>query len=114
MPRVLIGDFGAIPRLGLRDFFLDEGIEVVGEGGSYAEIASRIEEVRADVVLLDLDAEDALDAAAGFALAFPAVKVIACSSEEPLMRVFPAYRGGDCYSEALSPLTLAEAVRCGG
>jgi DNA-binding NarL/FixJ family response regulator len=114
VPRVLIGAFGAIARLGLRNFFLDEGIEVVGEGGSYADIARQIDEVHADVVVLDLDAEDALDAAAEFALTFPAVKVIACSSEEPLMRVFPPYRGGDAYSEPLSAVTLAEAVRCGG
>jgi DNA-binding NarL/FixJ family response regulator len=109
---VLIGDFGAIPRLGLREFFLDEGIEVVGEGGSYDEIAERIEEVQADVVLLDLDAEDAVDAAASFAVAFPAVKVIACSSEEPLMQVFPPYGGGEGYVERLSPVTLADVVRC--
>jgi DNA-binding NarL/FixJ family response regulator len=112
VPRVLIGDFGAIPRLGLRDFLIDEGVDIVGEGGSYAEIAHRIERLEADVVVLDLDAEDALEAAAEFALAFPGVKVIACSSEEPTMRVFPPYQGGDGYVETLSPQRLAQTVWC--
>ena len=112
MPRVVIGDFGAIARLGLREFLDQEGIEVVAEGETGStDILELLTEVRPDVVVLDLDDGDGLDAATAIASAFPAVKIIACSSQEPTMRVFPPFHHGESYESELTPSLLAQTVR---
>lgn len=111
MPRVLIGDFGAIARLGLREFLDEEGIDVVAEEVAPAEIVERLTEVRPDVVVVDLDTDGGLDAATRIASSFPSVKVIACSSEEPTMRIFPPFHHGESYVSELTPSLLAQTVR---
>jgi DNA-binding NarL/FixJ family response regulator len=111
VPRVLIGDFGAIARLGLQRFRDEEGFEVVAEPGASQGLLDRLAEASPDVVVIDLDEEAASALAAWVASRFPAVKVIACSSREPLMRVYPPFHRGESYVCELSPRLLAEAVR---
>jgi two-component system, response regulator PdtaR len=111
VPRVLIGDFGAIARLGLREFLDEEGFEVVAEERVPGEIVERLTEFRPDVVVIDLDTDGGLDVAFRIASTFPAVKVIACSSEEPTMRVYPPFHHGESYVSELTPRLLAETVR---
>ena len=111
MPRVLIGDFGAIARLGLREFLDEEGFEVVAEERLPGEILERLTEFRPDVVVLDLDTDGEADVAGLIAANFPAVKVIACSSEEPRMRIYPPFHHGESYLSELTPRLLADTVR---
>ena len=111
MPRVLIGDFGAIARMGLREFLDKEGFTVVAEAGGTQTVLDQLTQLRPDVVVVDLDADEGVDVAAHIASQFPAVKVIACSSDQPTMRVFPPFHHGESYVSELSPELLAEAVR---
>jgi len=108
---VLIGDFGAIARMGLREFLDEEGFEIVAEEDVPGEILERLTEFRPDVVVLDLDTDGELEIAGMIASNFPAVKVIACSSEEPTMRVYPPFHHGEWYLSELTPRLLADAVR---
>ena len=122
--RVVIGDFGAVARLGLLDILAEEGLEVVGRAGvpdrpgpagkppaSGPEgIVDLVNEVRPDVVVLDLDDESALDVAVGITSEFPAIKVVACSSEEPVMQVFPPFHHGESYLSQLTRAHLAQAL----
>jgi len=110
-PRVLIGDFGAIARLGLREFLDEEGFEIVAEETVPGGILDLLTEVRPDVVVIDLDTDGGLEVASRIATGFPAVKVIACSSESPTMRVFPPFHHGESYVSELTPSLLAESVR---
>jgi DNA-binding NarL/FixJ family response regulator len=109
MHRVLIGRFGSVARMGLRELLDGQGIEVVAEAGSEG-IVSCVNEVRPDVVVLDLDDEEALGTAEEITAEFPAIKVIACSSEEPVMRVFPPFHHGESYASKLSAALLALAL----
>ncbi len=119
--RVVIGDFGAVARLGLLDILADEGLEVVGRadaeragtaGGPVAPtgIVRLVNEVRPDVVVLDLDDESALEVAVQITAEFPAIKVVACSSEEPVMQVFPPFHHGESYLSELTRAHLAQAL----
>jgi DNA-binding NarL/FixJ family response regulator len=63
MHRVLIGQFGTVARMGLRELLDGQGIEVVAEAESAEGIVSCVSEVRPDVVVIDLDDEEALDTA---------------------------------------------------
>jgi DNA-binding NarL/FixJ family response regulator len=110
MPDVLIGGVGAITKLGLRDVLGQRGFAVVIEEGGPSRIVSRIVAVKPSVVVLDLDAAGGLDFAERIAAAFPATKVIACSSEEPRMRVFPPFQRGRSYASRLTPERLVGAV----
>ena len=107
-----MGDFGAIARLGLREFLQQEGIEVVaGDEAGSTDIFELLTEVRPDVVMLDLDEDEGLATARVIASAYPAVKVIACSSQEPTMQVFPPFHHGESYASDLTTSLLLEAVR---
>ena len=110
MHRVLIGQFGTVARMGLRELLDGQGIEVVAEAESDEKIFSCVSEVRPDVVLIDLDDEEALDKASEITSGFPAIKVIACSCEEPVMRVFPPFHHGESYASKLSAALLALAL----
>jgi DNA-binding NarL/FixJ family response regulator len=110
MQRVLIGQFGTVARMGLRDILDGQGIEVVAEAESAEVIVACVSEVRPDVVVLDLDDEGVLDLAEEITSEFPAIKVIACSCEEPVMRVFPPFHHGESYASKLSAALLALAL----
>jgi DNA-binding NarL/FixJ family response regulator len=110
MQRVLIGQFGSVARMGLRELLDGQGIEVVAEAGTDREIVSCVSEVRPDVVVLDLDDETALGLAEEITAEFPSIKVIACSCEEPVMRVFPPFHHGESYASKLSAALLALAL----
>jgi len=111
MRRVLIGDFGMIARMGLRELLDTQGLEVVAESGGQGGIIARLSEVRPDVVLLDLDDPGFAPVALRISSTFPAVKVIACSSEQPVMRIFPPFHHGESYESELSAALLALALK---
>ena len=108
--RVLIGEFGVVAEMGLRVLLVEEGLEVLG-AETRLEILPRLSEVQPDVVLLDLDAEDVPDLATRISVAFPATKVIACSSDEPIMRVFPPFHYGESYIAPFTRVLFAAALK---
>lgn len=72
MRRVLIGDFGAIVRLGLRDILDEEGMTLVAEDDTGRELMGRFLESRPDVVVVDLD-QAGLRSAREIVTSYPAV-----------------------------------------
>jgi DNA-binding NarL/FixJ family response regulator len=111
--RVVMGDFGAVAGLGLRDILAGEGLEVVGHARCAAVgagIVPLLSEVRPDVVVLDLDDDGSLEVAMQITSEFPAIKVVACSSEEPVMQVFPPFHHGESYLSHLTRAELAQAL----
>ena len=111
LPRVLIGDFGVVARMGLRELLAEQGLQVLGTAGTRGEIIPRLSEVEPDVVLLDLDTEESPELATRISAAFPAVKIIACSSEKPIMRVFPPFHYGESYIAPFTRVLFAAALR---
>ena len=87
MTRVLIGDFGSVLRLGLKELLDEEGFDVVAESTVSLGTLDRLVQSLPDIVVLELEAGVGL--ATRIARDYPAVKVIACSSVEPRMRIFP-------------------------
>ena len=79
------------------------------------DLDERLLESLPSVVILDLDVEDGLDRARRLAGAYPAVKVIACSSGgDPHMRVFPPFHHGESYVVPMSSDRFLEAVSSPG
>lgn len=109
MTRVLLGDFGAIVRLGLREV-LEEGQLLVAEEAPADEILDRLVVTLPDAVVLDLDIAHTPELAQRITHRFPALTVIACSSKHPEMRVFPPFHHGESYVSELSSQSLVEAV----
>jgi DNA-binding NarL/FixJ family response regulator len=111
VPRVLVSRFGAIARLGLHAFLKEEGFEIVEPDFASNQLLSQIGVQHPDVVVIDLDSNGAQELARRIVVDHPAVRVIACSAEQPTMRIYPPFHNGESYESALSSARLAEAVR---
>jgi DNA-binding NarL/FixJ family response regulator len=111
-PKILIGDFGAIGGLGLREFLDDEGFTVVTNGATANEVLESLDDGEADVdvVVLDRHMPGVAGATERIGREHPDVKVILCSLDEPTMHVFPAW-GGVSYESPLDADRLVLAVR---
>ena len=110
MTRVLMGDFEALHRLGLEDILRVDGIELV-DAGSGAGVLDRLLEALPDVIVLDLDKNETGDIVHVIVHRFPRVKVVACSSRHPMMRIFPPLHYGEFYETDLDPALLTSAVQ---
>jgi chemotaxis response regulator CheB len=109
MTRVLMGDFSALHRLGFEDILRVDGIELVETAG--ADVVGKLVEALPDVIVLDLDQQETLDLVRRIVHQFPAVKVVACSSAQPMMRVFPPLHYGESYTTDLDPALLTSAIQ---
>jgi DNA-binding NarL/FixJ family response regulator len=119
--RVLIVDDHAVVREGLRTFLeLQDGIEVVGEAADGEQAVDRAQELRPDVILMDLvmpklDGAGAMRAVRERA---PASRVIVLTSfldDDRLMAALAAGAAGYLLKD-VEPAQLARAVRsaCAG
>jgi DNA-binding NarL/FixJ family response regulator len=109
MTRVLMGDFEALHRLGLEQILRVDGIELVDTDGG--EVLDRLLEALPDVIVLDLDKVSTGDIVRVIVHRFPRVKVVACSSQHPLMRIFPPLHYGEFYETDLDAALLTSAVQ---
>jgi DNA-binding NarL/FixJ family response regulator len=114
--RVLVVDDHRVVREGLRSFLdVQEDLEVVGEAADGASAVARAEELRPDVILLDLRMPGADGVAALRELAArqnPARVLVVTSYTEPAA-ILPAVRAGAAgyvYKD-IDPPALAAAIR---
>src|SRR5262245_39273200 len=107
MSRVLIGDFNPVMRLGLRDLLMEAGFEVVAEEEpSAGDLVDRLSRSLPDVLLVDLGDEEL---ARAVSVAFPAIKVIACTPSGESMRIFPRFHRGESFLTSMSVERLIDA-----
>jgi two-component system, NarL family, response regulator LiaR len=114
--RVVIVDDHAVVREGLRTFLdLQEGIEVVGEAADGEEAIRAAEQLRPDVVLIDLVMPrlDGVQAMRRLWERLPAVRAIVLTSYLDDERLLPALRAGAAgyLLKSVQPQELARAVR---
>jgi DNA-binding NarL/FixJ family response regulator len=109
MTRVLMGDFEALHRLGLEQILRVDGIELVDTAGT--NVLDRLLEALPDVIVLDLDKQSTGALVREIVHRYPRVKVVACSSQEPMMRIFPPLHYGEFYESDLDPALLTSAVQ---
>ncbi|MGH8973499.1 MAG: hypothetical protein ACRD0C_09890 [Acidimicrobiia bacterium] len=109
MTRVLIGEFGAIFRVGLADLLADVGCDILLDDQGPADLFEQAAGSEPDVVVLDLDRPGAEAMARSLSALLPAVTVIACSSASAQMRVYPPFHAGESYLSDLSPDLLVRA-----
>lgn len=109
--RVLLVDFGAIARKGFRDTLAERGFDVISLDCPVDQIEHWVRRHEPDVLVLDLDGQCTAELATDITAAFPDMKVIACSAEQPRMRVYPRHGGGESFHRELDPESLSDAVR---
>ena len=109
MTRVLMGDFSALHRLGFEEILRVDGIELVDTRG--ADVVGQLLEALPDVVVLDLDQGDTAELVHRIVHEFPTIKVVACSSARPMMRIFLPLHYGESYTTDLDPALLTSAIQ---
>lgn len=107
---MLVGSFGEVSRLGLLALLEEWSFEAIDAVVPLADLPARVEEHRPDAVVVDLGRDGTDEAAAGIARRFPDVAVIACSADQPTMRVFPRGQAGRWRSEPMSAASFEAAL----
>ena len=102
-------DFGTVAALGLQTLLTDAGFEVLP--ATETSFFPSVIALRPDAVVFDSDDHAALEQARHIAAEFPAIPVVACSSERALMHVFPPFHQGESYVLQLTRDLLAEALQ---
>ena len=112
MSSALVGDFGAIVRLGLMGVLSDADINCVGEASPPGDgLLERLDGAEPDAVVVDWDDRRYEAVAASVLARRPSVTVIACSDERLSMRVVPGRQDHGVYESRLSAQGLVEAVK---
>ena len=111
--RVLIVDDHALFRAGVRES-LGEGVEVVGECGDAGEAVRTIEQLRPDVVLLDvhMPGGGGVEVIAGAHELSPQTRFLALSVSDSAEDVIALIRAGarGYVTKTISPAELTEAI----
>ena len=111
MRRILMGEFGGLLGQAIH-YLLGQVAEPIAVTSADRITLPLLDDVRPDVIIVDLDNETIFPALSGWSAACPQTAVVACSAVEPFMVVFPAHHGGEFYLSALT-VEAFEAVVLG-
>jgi two-component system chemotaxis response regulator CheY len=115
MAKFLIVDDAAFMRNMLKDILVNEGHEVVGEAGSGDEAVLKYEQLRPDVVTMDIvmPGMDGLEAVRGIMKNDPNAKIIMCSALGQQQMVIDALQAGakEYIVKPFQPLIIVETLK---
>ena len=114
MARVLVVDDAAFMRKMVSDALTKGGHEVVGEAGNGVEAVARFQELKPDLMTLDITMpeKDGLTALAEIVAADPSARVVMCSALGQEAKVLEAIKLGakDFVVKPFQPARVIEAV----
>ena len=114
MARVLVVDDAAFMRKMVSDALAKGGHEVVGEAGNGVEAVARFQELKPDLMTLDITMpeKDGLTALAEIVAADPSARVVMCSALGQESKVLEAIKLGakDFVVKPFQPARVIEAV----
>jgi two-component system, chemotaxis family, chemotaxis protein CheY len=114
MARVLVVDDAAFMRKMVSDALAKGGHEVVGEAGNGVEAVTRFQELKPDLMTLDITMpeKDGLTALAEIVAADPSARVVMCSALGQEAKVLEAIKLGakDFVVKPFQPDRVIEAV----
>jgi two-component system chemotaxis response regulator CheY len=114
MARVLVVDDAAFMRKMVSDALTNGGHEVVGEAGNGVEAIARFQELKPDLMTLDITMpeKDGLTALAEIVAADPSARVVMCSALGQESKVLEAIKLGakDFVVKPFQPARVIEAV----
>jgi two-component system, chemotaxis family, chemotaxis protein CheY len=114
MARVLVVDDAAFMRKMVSDALVRGGHEVAGEAGNGVEAVARFQEIKPDLVTLDITMpeKDGLAALAEIVAADPSARVVMCSALGQESKVLEAIKLGakDFVVKPFQPARVIEAV----
>jgi two-component system chemotaxis response regulator CheY len=115
MAKFLIVDDAAFMRNMLKDILVKEGHEVIGEAGSGDEAVLKYEQLRPDIVTMDIvmPGMDGLEAVRGIMKTDPNAKIIMCSALGQQQMVIDALQAGakEYIVKPFQPLIIVETLK---
>ena len=115
MARFLIVDDAMFMRSMLKDILLKEGHEIVGEAGSGDEAILKYDQLRPDIVTMDIvmPGMDGLEAVEGIIEKDPNAKIIMCSALGQQQMVIDALQAGakEYIVKPFQPLIIVETLK---
>jgi DNA-binding NarL/FixJ family response regulator len=103
-----MGDFGALVRAGFEDLLREQNLELIAT--EEVDLIERLLTTLPDVVIIDLDVERSEQLVREITTDFPALKIVACSTHYPTMRVYPPFHHGESYDSPLEAHLLTAAL----
>jgi two-component system chemotaxis response regulator CheY len=114
MARVLVVDDAAFMRKMLSDVLAKAGHEVIGEGANGNDAVSRYQELRPDIMTLDITMpeKDGLTALREILSAEPAARIVMCSALGQESKVLEAIKSGakDFVVKPFQPDRVVDAI----
>ncbi|MBU2560496.1 response regulator [archaeon] len=115
MAKFLIVDDAAFMRNMLKDILVKEGHEIIGEAGSGDEALLKYEQLRPDVVTMDIvmPGMDGLEAVKGIMKIDPNARIIMCSALGQQQMVIDALQSGakEYIVKPFQPLIIVETLK---
>ncbi|MFW6599997.1 hypothetical protein ACQBAU_13250 [Propionibacteriaceae bacterium Y2011] len=108
MSRVMVEGFDSLFALGLRDILTDDDVEFCGSGRD--GVVARLRRTVPDVVLLNSALPTTPEVVAQLVHHHPGITVITCSSDEHVMRVYPAHHSGESFHRPLEATEIGRQV----
>ena len=102
-PRLIIADYHKIIRDGIKDLFMDSNIDIVGEAGDGLETIQMVEELKPDILLLDINMPklDGLGVLEHLRKRLPQLKIVILSMYKELKDMaFHAGANGFCHKDS--------------
>lgn len=115
MAKILIIDDSVISRINLKKILVAEGHEVIGEGCNGSEAITKYEELKPDLMTLDITMPvmDGLEALKKIMSAYPSAKIVMISANDQNRKIMDSLRAGakNYINKPYEPSQILKVIR---
>lgn len=104
MAKVAVGDFDAMLAIGIRDVVTTSRMDVIHRPTD--AMLDYLRDCLPQLIVLDSGAPGSAEVIRRIVTEYPSIQVITCSTQDPMLRVYPPFHHGESFETSLSDLPL--------